>query len=333
MIDFSDIIVSSRVRLARNLYKTPFPTNKAEQEGQRVLELVTKALNKAGVFHYFKMNKTSELDRQIMYEKHLISKELLENLENGAVAISFDETLSIMINEEDHIRAQCVLRGFQLPLAYEKLNKIDDVFIKELQLEFDTELGFLTACPSNVGTGMRASVMLFLPALSMSGAMNSLILSASKMGLAVRGVYGEGSAAEGYMYQVSNQRTLGLSEADIIKNVEMTTNKLVEMEKEARIKLKKENEDEIKDLVYRAYGILSSCYKISSSEFMQLIGQLKLGVSLQLIELKNRHLLNDLLKLIQPATLVKISGKQLSALERDKFRAEYLHKVLNNTRI
>lgn len=330
---FNDIIVSSRIRLARNLYKTPFPTNKTEKEGERVLDLVSGVINEAGLFELFKMNEVNEINKEAMYERHLISKELIENFENGAVMLNHDETVAIMINEEDHIRQQCILKGDNLSLAYDTLNKTDNYLIKNLQLAFSTKLGFLTSCPTNLGTGMRASIMMFLPALSMENKINELIEALSKLGITIRGVYGEGSVAEGFMYQISNHITLGLSEEEIISKVNLAVEKITNLEKNARIKLLEEDENEIKDMVFRAYGILSNCHKISTSEFMKLLAQVKLGVSLGLISFKDQAVLDRLLELAKPATLMQISGKDLNANERDLFRANYLHKKLINQRL
>lgn len=330
---FNDIIVSSRIRLARNLYKTPFPTNKTEKEGERVLDLVSGVINEAGLFELFKMNEVNEINKEAMYERHLISKELIENFENGAVMLNHDETIAIMINEEDHIRQQCILKGDNLSLAYDTLNKTDNYLIKNLQLAFSTKLGFLTSCPTNLGTGMRASIMMFLPALSMENKINELIEALSKLGITIRGVYGEGSVAEGFMYQISNHITLGLSEEEIISKVNLAVEKITNLEKNARIKLLEEDENEIKDMVFRAYGILSNCHKISTSEFMKLLAQVKLGVSLGLISFKDQAVLDRLLELAKPATLMQISGKDLNANERDLFRANYLHKKLINQRL
>ena len=331
-MNFNDIIISSRIRLARNLYKTPFPTNKGEKEGARVLDLVTGALHKAGNFEFFRIKNLDEVEKLVFKEKHLISKELIDNYEHGGLALSADRTISVMINEEDHIRAQCIQEGFSLNLAYNNLNKVDDVLMKNLELSFDYSLGFLTSCPTNLGTGMRASIMMFLPALTLNGKINNLIETVAKLGITIRGVYGEGSVAEGYMYQLSNQMTLGLTEEEIINNVNSTVLKIKELEVKERLSLKENKFEELQDFVFRAYGVLSNCYKINSSEFMKLLAQVKLGVSLNVINLKNESLLDSLLELAKPASLVQLSGRELDASERDLFRAEYLHNALKNER-
>jgi|LGOV01.1.fsa_nt_gb protein arginine kinase len=328
-----NIVISSRIRLARNLYKTPFPTNKGEKEGLRVLELVTEAVDKAGDFNEFKMNSLSDFEKQLYFEKHLISKELINNIDDGAVLINNDETISIMVNEEDHIRSQCILKGFSLNEAYYNLSRIDDVLIEELQLAFDNKLGFLTSCPTNVGTGMRASVMLFLPALTIRGAVSGLVDSLCDVGITIRGENGEGTKAEGYLYQVSNKITIGLTEEEIIKKVENAVLEIIGMETGERQKLLSEDEKNLKDFVFRAYGILTSSYKLSSNEFMKYLAHLKLGVSLNIIKLKNSNMLNDLSFITKPATLIKMSGRNLNAEQRDVYRAKYINEKLKDQRL
>lgn len=330
-----DIVISSRVRLARNLFKTPYPTNIYQTEGQTVLKELTKVFEsyKQENFDIKKMSDLSQLKRHLLKEQHLISKELLQNTTDGALAINKEKDVAIMINEEDHIRQQCVLKGFKLKQAFEKLDKVDDYLISNLDIDFDYDLGFLTSCLTNLGTGMRTSVMLFLPALSISNKINEMIKQTSQMGVTVRGVYGEGTAGDGFMYQISNQYSLGLSEQDIIKNVENVVYQVIDLEIKQRNRLRSEKMDYLKDIVNRAYGTLTNCYSISSSEYMKLVAYLKFGESVGIIAFKDEINFDELMSIAQPATLIDLKGENLDSNERDLFRAEYINQYLKDTKI
>ena len=329
-----NIVISSRIRLARNLSGIPYPRKlKDERAYAVVMKGVADVLMSTNGYKVFTTNSLDLTECEVLVEKHLISKDLIDNKEFGGVIISDDETVSIMINEEDHIREQCILKGFNLSKAYEIINKIDDALINNLNISYDSELGFLTACPTNIGTGMRASVMLFLPAITMNGTVTNVINALSKLGITIRGVYGEGSAAEGYMYQVSNQISLGVTEQEIIKNMSSAVQKICDIEKEARAELLKNQADTIKDISCRAFGLLANAYKLDSSEFMQLLAKVKLGDSLGLITLKDSEILNKLLIMGQPAHLMQLKGERMSAGERDLFRAQYVNSALKNARV
>jgi protein arginine kinase len=325
----NNIAVSSRVRLARNINGYVFPIRTGTERLSEIIKPVYNELSKIGSFKLYLMNGGNPVEAHALKEKHLISADLIENKASGAAIISDDETVSVMVNEEDHIREQCMLKGYNLIGAYNNLDKIDDLLSKKLSFAFDKELGYLTSCPTNLGTGMRASVMLFLPALTFNNSINTIINAVGKVGITVRGVYGEGSNAEGYMYQVSNQVSLGLTELDIIKNVETTVLKICESEQTARKNMLEGDPFGVKDMVYRAYGILTNCVKINSAEFMKLIANIKLGVALNLIKINDNYVLDDLIVKVQPANISLAAGRSLTPDERDVYRADCCYKLLN----
>jgi len=328
--NFDSVVISSRIRLARNFGDLPFPCKLTDERAfSSVMKRVFDKLKPLGDFKIFTMEALSFESRNVMFEKHLISKNLIEEPNFSAVILSANEEIAIMLNEEDHIREQCILNGFKLREAYEKLSRLDDEILKLGNIAFDEELGFLTACPSNLGTAMRASIMLFLPALSMLGKSGEVQDVARTLGLTVRGVMGEGSKAEGYMFQISNQVSLGSSEEEIIRRVENVVARICEIELEAREELLRQNEIEIKDICLRAFGVLSSSFRMTSAEFNELIGKVKLGQALGFIKFKNPQLPLSLSKIVQPYTLMEVSQKNLDGIMRDIFRAEYLRKTLD----
>lgn len=334
MKDISSVVMSSRIRLARSLSNYPFPSHLESESGYAVIGDVVDVVLPLGEYKVFTMQQLPALDAEVMQEKHLISKNLLENTDYGAVILSEDETVSIMVNEEDHIRAQCFLKGLSLDKAYETINKIDDALLSKLNIAFDSSLGFLNSCITNIGTGMRASVMVFLPGLTLSGEIPSIINSLSNMGLTVRGVFGEGSDAEGYIYQISNARSLSMTERDIINKVTYACLNICEAEVDARNKLMKTREIELKDRIFRAYGTLTNAYTISASEFMKCTGEVKIGVALGLIKFKDNSLIDKLIFDALPSTLTKMSGNE-ALLETDEnlIRAKFVASTLKNARI
>ncbi len=334
MKSFNDyIIVTSRIRIARNLNNYSFPHNLTGNKAEEVLNLVFNACDSIGSFNNYKLRNLKDEVLTEMLEDHLISNRLIENSNISGVSISNDSSVSIMINEEDILREQCTLPGLSLKKAYDIINDIDSELSLNLNFAYDPKLGFLTACPTNLGTGIRASVMMFLPGLTITKNIEQVINTVSKMGISVRGAYGEGSSATGYLFQVSNQVTLGKTEYDIIQNVESTVLKICELEKKAREQLLQLNEPELKDEVLRAYGILTNSYKISSQESLELLSKVKLGVSLDLIKLNNANVIDELLNSISATKINKISGKNLNGFERDVYRSEYLNRILKNVRI
>ncbi|MBQ0017385.1 MAG: protein arginine kinase [Clostridiales bacterium] len=326
MNNYDSIIISSRIRLARNLSGFNFPNKiKSKTEADEIIALIFDELKN---FENYKVKDLSESILLSLKEKHMISQDLVNNIEYGALSLSSDETISIMINEEEHIREQCILKGFKLNEALEKLNEVDDTLIEDLKISYDENLGFLTTCSSNLGTGMRASVMMFLPGLTITNSIQNLISTLSKVGLTVRGNYGEGTDADGFVYQISNSQTLGISEENIINNVATAVMKICEKEFEAREKIKKANDSELINKIYRAYGILKHGYMITSSEATKLLSQVKFGVCLNILDCVKIETIDELLEDILPNTLTNISGEEMTSEERDIFRASYISKKI-----
>ncbi|MBO4251093.1 MAG: ATP--guanido phosphotransferase [Clostridia bacterium] len=319
-------IIMSRVRLARNLKDLPFTLDPAT--AKEVVKKVNRALVKADTFNLYFVSNLDDIALEAMKERHLISQNLIENRESGAALINGDESLSIMVNEEDVIREQCFMKGLSLSEAYKRLNAIDDELAKSLDFAFDDDLGYLTACPTNLGTGMRASVMMFLPALTESGEINGLIEEVSALGLTVRGLYGEGSKAEGCIYQISNEVTLGISEYDIIRSVEQTVMSICRVERETEEKLYVNEELVTMDRARKAYGVLTNAVLLPYKEYLSLIAEVKLGAMLGMINIFDTAALDDLTISVRPANLCVQYGRPLNETDRDLFRAELVGKKL-----
>lgn len=320
-------IIMTRIRLARNLSDRPFRITDPAA-AREVVKSVNRALVKADTFNLYYIKNLDELTLESMKERHLISKNLIENVENGAVLINPDESLSIMINEEDVLREQCFMKGLRLSEAYKRIDLIDDEISKNLNVAFDREFGYLTACPTNLGTGMRASVLLFLPALTESGKISDLIEEAEELGLTVRGLYGEGSRAEGAMYQISNEVTLGISEYDIIKSVEESVLSICRAERELEEKLYVKKELITMDKAKKSFGVLTNAVLLSYNEFLSRIADVKLGAILGMINISDITAIDDLIVSVRPANLCMQYGKPLSEIDRDLFRAEVVGKKL-----
>lgn len=326
MIDYSSVIVSSRVRLARNFSDTPFPNKiKSQESAKSVIYRVFKLLPS---YENYLVSDLSLDTLNSLKEKHLISEDLTQNVKFGALSLSHDEQVCIMINEEEHLREQCLLKGFMLDEALAMLNEVDDLLLENLPIAFDDSLGFITTCPSNLGTGLRASVMLFLPALTLTNSILGLIDSLGKIGLTVRGQYGENSEADAYMFQVSNSQTLGLSEQQIIQNVKTAVIKICEKELYARQSLINSNFDELKDRVLRAYGTLKYAYKLCLDEATKLLSVIKLGVCLDIINNIKLTDLDNLIEDILPSTLKLLYGEDIDQTQLDKFRAKYIQQKI-----
>lgn len=331
----ADIVISSRVRVARNLAGLPFPHMLNQIRAEEVIRAVQAAVNsrefqqKAGRLELVRMKDLTPVERQVLVEKHLISPDLLENFEHKALAISADEVLSVMINEEDHLRLQCLLPGFQLQRAWELVSRLDDGLEATLDYAFDEKLGYLTACPTNVGTGLRASVMLHLPGLVLVDQVKSVLGTITKFGLTVRGLYGEGTEAKGNLFQVSNQVTLGQAEEDIMANLVSVTRQLLAQERAAREALYRERKDQLEDRVGRAYGLLKHARMMTSEEAIRLLSDLRLGIDLGIIKNIPAPLVIELMVLTRPAFLLKVVGKEMSPVERDVYRAQLIRKKLS----
>jgi len=329
----SDIVISSRIRMARNIDSMPFPHYLNEEKSRQIVDIVYKTIIDANIsfekdFDLIKMKESDVVDRLNYIEKHLISPTLAKNIPGGAVVINKEETISIMINEEDHIRIQCLLPGLQLDNCLDIGDKIDDLLEQNIKYTFDEQLGYLTSCPTNVGTGIRASVMVHLPALSLTGYINGVFHIASKIGLTVRGIYGEGTQYLGNIYQISNQVTLGASEEEIVTNLKNVTLQVIQNERAAREYLLKTKSIELEDKVFRSYGTLKNCRLLTSNEAMQLISDVKLGVNLELIKEGSTEKLNELIAIIQPGYLQKYFNSELTGIERDIKRAQLVRESI-----
>ncbi|QGQ93587.1 protein arginine kinase [Paenibacillus psychroresistens] len=325
----SDIVISSRIRIARNLRPFSFPMLATNQQSKEVLDQVEEAsrneeLETISHFEFIHLSDMKELEKMVLVEKHLISPSLANDSRNGAVMLNENESISIMINEEDHLRIQCMSPGFQIREAWDMANQIDDVFENQLEYAFDEKRGYLTSCPTNVGTGIRASVMLHLPALVLTQQINRILSAITQVGLAVRGLYGEGSEAIGNLFQISNQITLGQSEEEIIDNLYSVVRQIIEHERAARQKLLSESKHWINDRVSRSFGILSHAVIMDSKEAAQRLSDVRLGVDLEMIPNVSSSVLNEMLVMTQPGFLQQDAGHKLSAEERDIRRAEMI---------
>ena len=333
-------VASTRVRLARNLAGYNFPNRLSPASGKEIVRIVSEEAIRLHPFNLYSMDEISENVAQALCDDHLISPDLAANRACGAALIDEkDEGVdglrgkySIMINEEDHLREQYIVDGLNLPFAYRKISEVDDELSKELRFAFDAQLGYLTACPTNLGTGMRASAMLFLPGLTRTKKMNSLIRQISCFGHTVRGVYGEGSVAEGYLYQISNEVTLGVDESYILSEVQRAVLSVVNLEARARKQLRGDDYIGIKDECCRAYGILSNCASVSYAEFIKLISDVKLGVALGFLETERFASLDELVEASRPANISLLADSPLSSSERDIYRAEKCRAALSAVR-
>jgi protein arginine kinase len=321
----SDIVISSRIRLARNLSKVPFPHWANKKQNKEVLEAVEGAAGSLAVVKsvvMFKMQDLDSLDKQFLVERHLMSLDHAQKSDSKALLVDADEVVSIMVNEEDHIRAQVMQSGFNLFEAWEIINKIDEAFSKELAFAFQPEWGYLTACPTNAGTGMRASVMLHLPALVMTRQISQVLTAISKLSFTARGLYGEGTQAMGNFFQISNQVSLGPSEEEIIENLNGLIRQIIEQEHQTREVLYSRNRTMLEDKINRSFGILKSAHIISSQETVDVLSVVRLGVDLGMIKDIDRRTVNELFIVTQPAHLQKVENNRLSSHERDVKRAE-----------
>ncbi len=327
----SDIVISSRVRLARNISDIPFPHLLPEQEAKTIIKDVYETLradaNLGQNIELYNMAELPEEHKILLSEMHLISPDLASS-KNGAVIVNQDETISIMINEEDHLRIQVMLPGLQLDEAFKEIDKIDDLLEAKLDFAFDEKIGYLTACPTNVGTGMRASVMMHLPVLTMMDQMGQIFATISQVGLVVRGIYGEGSQAKGNLYQISNQITLGKSEEDIIQNVMGVTRQILMSERKIRENLSGEARVRLEDRILRSYGILTNAKIISSQEALAYISDVKLGVDMGIIKDLEPLVLNSLFITTGPAYIQGISNTEMSPVERDLYRADFIRQKI-----
>ncbi len=325
MTDFMQgTVVSSRIRLARNLNGYPFPERlKSDKQAKEIIRSVSSAINKVDEFRLYYMDSISDDDALNLVENHLISPALLKKPARSAALINEAGNVSIMINEEDHLREQCIQSGLSLRSSYAIMSAKDSLIARSIAFAYDEQLGYLTACPTNLGTGLRASVMMFLPALAIGGLMPELVSRARRNGLTIRGAYGEGSSAEGYTYQLSNEVTLGVSEEEILTQVEEAVSKVEELEAVERKNLRNgANGLALKDKCLRAYGILTNCALMPSEEFSSLCADLKLAACLGYLNCDTTRI-DELTIKMKPSNLNVLAGRKLTSEERDSYRAQY----------
>jgi protein arginine kinase len=325
------IVMSSRVRLARNLKDASFPGWAKKPERIRVLDQIRPAVESLPEMkdcYSESMESMSTLDKQILVERHLISREHAAKSAGSGLVLNHEETLCVMVNEEDHLRMQALRPGLQLKQAWSAIDQADSLLEKKLEYAFNADVGYLTACPTNLGTGIRVSAMLHLPGLVLAEQINPIIQSVNKLGLAVRGLYGEGTEALGNVFQVSNQMTLGETEAAIVERLEKVLAQIIEHEENARGSLLEKKPKVVLNHIGRAYGIVANAHSISSKETMNLLSLMRLGVDIGLFPGVDRALVDELFILTQPAHLQKQHSEKLSAEERDLLRADMLRESL-----
>lgn len=326
-----DVVISSRVRVARNLVGIPFPRFAKPEALKQVLDKV-KAVTRPdaglGELTFIPLAKVPPLERGMLVEKHLISPAQAEDVEYKAVVLRADEMISVMVNEEDHLRIQVIYPGLDIDAAWELASRVDDFYEKQLDLAFSEKRGYLTACPTNVGTGLRASVMLHLPALTSTNQIQRIVSASAKLNLAVRGIYGEGTAAVGNIYQVSNQVTLGHAESDIVQHLTAVARQIIEQERAAREALRKKMPVMVDDRVHRAYGLLANARRIETQEALQLLSDVRMGAEMGILTELDPTSLNGLTLAIRPSILQRIAGRELSPEERDIQRATLIREMM-----
>ena len=329
-----EVVISSRIRLARNLAGFPFVNKANRRQRHDVLERCKREVvstRLAPNVLWVAMEQSPKLDRQLLVERHLVSRQHANHGDEvpRAVAIEPDETFAIMVNEEDHLRIQVLRSGLQLTDAFAHIDHIDDVLEEKLDFAFSRRFGYLTACPTNVGTGIRVSVMLHLPALKLTGEIEKVRRAARDMHLAVRGLFGEGSEALGDLYQVSNQTTLGKGEQEILADFETTVvPQIIAYEQQARQALVRQRPHQLDDKVHRAWAILTHARVLTTQEVLQLLSHLRLGVNLGRIEKVDIRTINELFLLVQPAHLQKLTGGEMDPAERRVARANLVRQRL-----
>lgn len=329
----NDIVLSSRIRLARNFANTTYPILADPNQLEEIRDFFKdnyekKSFQEYKDFSFLPIQNLSAVERQVLVEKHLISPHLVKHADTAAALISENEQVSVMINEEDHIRIQFYLPGFQLNKALEKSFEFDDWLEEKINYAFDETRGYLTSCPTNVGTGMRASVMMHLPALTLTKQINRMIPAINQLGLVVRGIYGEGSEAVGNIYQISNQITLGKSEGDIVEDLQSVVEQLIDHERKARKQIMEQSSKRLEDRIYRSYGVLEYSRIIESKEAAKCLSDVRLGIDMDIITNVSKNILNELMILTQPGFLQQYASKTLNPDERDILRASLIRERL-----
>lgn len=333
----NDVVISSRIRLARNLKDSPFPNKLSEDVAKDIVKKVEDAFYSVPYmeeqYKTIYLWQNDDISNMTYLEKHLISKKLINNKNEAAFILGNDETVSIMLNEEDHIRLQSITGGLNLKEAYDYTNKLDDLLEEKLDYAFDEKLGYLTSCPTNLGTGLRASVMVHLPALTMNKEIVELLNGLNQVGMTIRGLFGEGSQGEGNIYQISNQVTLGLSEEEILNNLTGVINQIINQERLIRDRILSKKKYELEDKIFRSTGILKSAIILTSKEALNLLSNVSLGVEMGIIKDVDKTILNKLLVDIQPATIQKNFKEMLTDKQRDLKRAELIKESLKVIRL
>jgi protein arginine kinase len=329
-----DIVLSSRVRFARNFAGIPFPCRASAEQLSKVVADCKKAVSglrsaDKHVYMFVELEKLSPLERNILVEKHIISPNFAQESSGRALIVRDDAAISIMINEEDHLRVQCLAAGLNLQQALEMANQVDDVIEAKNDFAYSNQIGYLTSCPTNVGTGMRASVMLHLPGLVLTRQINRIVSAATQLGLAVRGLYGEGTEAIGNIFQISNQLTLGNTEQEIIDSLQSVVKQIVEQERAARNTLMTSAKDSLTDRVWRAFGVLSYARTLTGQEALTMLSEVRLGIDLKIISDVNTSVFNELMVTTRPNFLQKVAGKvDIGPAERDRLRAQLIREKL-----
>ncbi len=327
----SDIVISSRIRLARNLAKLPFPHWAKKPESEQVLVLAEGAFQRIDTLAqavFLRLDDMDNIDKQFLVERHLMSNEHAVRSAQKALLVNVDESVAIMVNEEDHFRLQVMESGFNLDGAWRRMDAIDTRLSEVLVFAYHRDWGYLTACPTNTGTGMRGSVMLHLPALVMTRQINRVLEAIAKLSFTTRGLYGEGTQASGNFFQISNQVALGQKEEEILGNINSVIQQIIEQEEKAREALLAEHREMLEDRIWRSYGTLKNAHIITSSETVELLSMLRLGADLGIVKDVERCFINELFILTQPAHLQKKKGVKLSASERDVERAKIIRDKL-----
>lgn len=325
------VVLSSRIRMARNIAGLRFPASADHATRMKVLEKFDAAVETSTFLRrgaFVRTEGIDQTDSSFLVERHLISPTMLDHLDSSGVLIEPGEQASVMVNEEDHLRIQAITPGLEMDRTMELAARFDNEIGRLIEYDYDSDFGFLTACPTNVGTGLRASVLIHLPGLVLTREIDKIIPKIGKMGVAVRGFYGEGTDVLGNLFQISNQTTLGKSEADIIEDIERVARIIISDEAAARDRLREEAYDHICDKIWRAYGILKHARVLSSDEVMNLLSAVRLGIAMGIIDFLSIVTINEILVLSQPAHLIKFRGKEMTSDERDIFRAEMVREKL-----
>ncbi len=329
----NDVVISSRIRLARNLKSYPFSAKLSENQAAELVQKVKEAgtileAQSANKFYSCNVNMLSDNEKTAMVERHIISPLLIAKEQSTGLILSDDERINIMINEEDHLRIQSITGGMNIEEAFQTANKIDDITNEIFDFAFHEKYGFLTSCPTNVGTGLRGSYLMFLPALNAAGKIIKLAEELGQYGIALRGTYGEASKSVGSLFQISNQKTLGSTEKEIMEGLDRIVEQVMKQERRQREYILTNSYDEFEDKVYRSYGVLKYAKQLSSGDAMTLLAQLKLGIDMDLVHLGENYNIHELMMEIQPANLQCQLDKNIGSMQRDKYRADYIRNKL-----